>query len=288
VPISGWLSACQGVIHHPDAQWSACDLMRECGLSAWRFDNLIVDQEPFKPYHGAVDPAPVIDLSGGFADYYAKLRTRAPRLCRETDRKIRKLDREVGGVRLVCDSADREALRLLMDWKSDQYRRTNHVDRFGAPWVVDLLESLFTTRTDKLSGLLSVLYAGDQPVSAQFGLRAGGLLVGWFAGYDARFARYSPGLIQLRLMTEGLSDVGVETLHMGKGAKQYTEALKNSDIYVSAGTVTSRTPAGLAHRIQSAANARALRVVRQHPVLHRTADRLLRGSGVSGLTYGRI
>ena len=288
VPISGWLSACQGIIHEPGAQWDVSELLRGCELSAWQFDNLLADQDAFKSCHLAIAPSPVIDLTENFADYYAKLRTRASRSCRELERKARKLGREVGDLHLVCDSSDPALLRLLMAWKSEQYRRTNHLDRFERLWVVDLLEELHATRTENLSGLLSALYVGDRPVSVQFGLRAGNLLVGWFAGYDAQFAKYSPGLIQISLMIEALPAMGVNTLHMGKGAKHYTQALRNRDIYVCEGVATSRTWAGAAYQVRSAATSRALRFVREHPALHDAADLVLRRTGVSSLTYGRI
>ena len=93
----------------------------------------------------------------------------------------------------MTDSCDTSALRMLAAWKSDQYRRTNHVDRFERPWLLGLLEGLLATRNDYLSGLISVLYAGDQPVAAQFGLRAGNILVGWFTAYDARLPGTHPG-----------------------------------------------------------------------------------------------
>lgn len=288
VPVSGWLSACQGVVHAPGAQWDARELVRGCGLAAWHFDNVITDQAPFDPYHSAIDPAPAIDLTEGFDVYYAKLRARAHRFCRELERKFRKLGRDAGELRLVCDSADPGLLRTLTAWKSEQYRRTDHVDRFEAPWVAGLLEMLLAARSDRLSGLLSVLYAGDRPVSIQFGLRAGSLLVGWFTGYDLPFNKYSPGLIQIRMMTEELSGIGVDRLHMGKGAKRYTGDLKNSDIFVGAGTVTSRSALGTAHRVRAATSLWALRTVREHPALHRTADGLLRRFGVSSRMYGRV
>ena len=288
VPISGWLSACQGVIHAPGAQWNARDLLRGCGLSAWRFDNLIAAQVPFKAYHAATALSPAIDLAEGFDSYYAKLRVQAPSMCRELERKARKLDREAGGLRFVCDTPDPGALRLLMAWKSEQYRRTNHVDRFEQPWLAGLLEEFLATRTDHLAGLLSVLYADDQPVAIQFGLRADNLLVGWFAGYDPKFSKYSPGLMQIRLMAEGLGAMGVTKLEMGKGARRYTGALKNCDIYVGEGAVTSRSLSGAAYRLRDAASLYALRTVRGHSGLHRTADLVLRRSGVSSRTYGRI
>ena len=288
VPISGWLSACQGVVHVPDAQWSVAELLRGCGLSAWRFDNLIPDQESFAACQSAVVPTPVIDLAGGFTEYYAKLRARSPRLCKELERKGRKLSREVGQLRLACDSPDGELLRLLMSWKSEQYRRTNHVDRFAWPWARELFADLLATRTNHLSGMLSTLYAGDQPVSIQFGLRAGSLLVGWYTGYNSQFGKYSPGIIQIKMMAEQLASAGVETLHMGKGAKRFTSVLKNGDVFVGEGTATSQTLTGMAHRLRNAADYWALRTVRKHPTLHDTADLVLRRTGISSRTYGRL
>jgi CelD/BcsL family acetyltransferase involved in cellulose biosynthesis len=288
VPISGWLSACQGVVHAPDAQWDQRELVRKSGLAVFQYDNLIADQAPFDPYHSTIDPAPAIDLSEGFDAYYAKLRARAHRFCRELERKTRKLDREAGELRFVRDCSDPGVLRTLIAWKSEQYRRTDHVDRFDKPWTGELLETLLTMRADHLSGVLSVMYAGDQPVSIQFGLRAGSLVVGWFTGYDFQFNKYSPGLIMIRMMTEELAEIGVDRLHMGKGAKRYTEELKNSDVFVGAGTVTSRSAMGTAHRVRNAAGLWALQTVRAHPGWHRAADRVLRRAGVSSRMYGRV
>ena len=288
VPISGWLSAYQGVIHAPGVRWNPGELLRRCGLSAWKFDNLIEDQALHGGCHAAIVPTPAIDLTDGFDAYYEKLRTRAGSMCRELERKTRKLGREAGQIRLVSDSSNLDALRLLMRWKSEQYRRTNSVDRFEQPWLAGLLEELLATQTDHLAGLLSVLYADDRPVAIQFGLRGGSLLSGWFAGYDVEFSKYSPGLMQIRLMAEALDPMGVSMLYMGKGSRRYTNALKNCDIYVGEGAATSRSLPGAAYRLRYAASWYALQTVRGHPRLHRTADLVLRRSGVSSQTYGRI
>ena len=87
---------------------------------------------------------------------------------------------------------------------------------------------------------------------------------------------------------ELLIDLGVDRLHMGKGAKKYTEELKNSDIFVGAGSVTSRSVLGAAHQARNATGQWALRTVRAHPSWHRGADRLLRRFGVSSRMYGRV
>jgi len=288
VPICGWLSPCQGVVHALGARWDPRELLRGCRLSSWQFDNLVVGQQSFQPYHAATAPSPVIDLADGFSAYCEKLHAKSPHLYRELGRKTRKLGREVGEVRLVADSGDAEMLRTFMEWKSDQYRRNDHVDRFERPWIAGLLDALLTTKSQHLTGLLSVLYAGDQPVAAQFGLRAGHLLVGWFIAYDNRFGKYSPGLIQIMQMTEALAASGVTAIHMGKGAKSYTENIKSDDIFVAEGVVTARSALGATHHVRGAATRWAVRTVRMHPGLHDVADQILRRSGVSRRTYGRI
>lgn len=288
VPISGWLSARQGVVHAPGAQWDMGGLLHGAGLSAWRFDNLVADQAVSAPCRASLTPVPLIDITGGFAAYYEQLRKKAPRLVRETERKGRKLAREVGELHLEPDARDPDMLGLLIKWKSQQYRRTNHVDRFARPWVTDLLHALLAARSDHLTGLLSVLYAGDHPVSIQFGLRGGTGLSGWFAGYDLAYGRYSPGLLQVKMMAQALADVGVETLHMGKGAKRSLQAFKNSDVQVGAGILTDRSVLGVAHRLHGDIGRQALSAVRTRPALHRAADRILRRTRVSSLFYGKV
>jgi CelD/BcsL family acetyltransferase involved in cellulose biosynthesis len=231
----------------------------------------------------------MIDLSDGFDSYYAKLRVQSPRFCRELERKTRKLGRELGDLRIVSDSRDADVLHTLMGWKSNQYRQTSHVDRFEQPWLVELLDTLLATRSPHVSGLLSVLYAGDQPVAAQFGLRAGSLLVGWFTGYETCLGKYSPGLIHLTQMTGQLAGAGIRVIDMGGGAKNYyKETLKTDDTFLAQGIVTGRSILGAAHHVRSALTWSARRTVRQRPGLHHAADQILRRSGVAHRIYGRI
>ena len=288
VPISGWLSACQGLIHAPGTEWNAQELLRGCQLVAWKFDNLIPTQKPFAPYHARTGPSPILDLSSGFDLYYTDLRSKKPHFCRELERKARKLGREAGELHVVCDSHDPLVLRTLMTWKSEQCRRTDHVDQFHQPWLRELLEDMLATRTKKLSGLLSVLYAGDKPVAAQFGLRNQSYLVGWYTAYDARYARYSPGIIHFMRMARELASTSIEAIDMGKGALKFTQSLKNGDILVSDGIVTAQSALGIAHDRWGRASRFAVNAVRQRPALHDALDELLRRSGVSSRTYGRL
>lgn len=276
VPIGAGLSNCQGLIHAPGAAWDTRELLRACQLSVWQFDCLTEGQRMLEGYAAAVAPSPVIDLADGFAAYRGKLRAKSPKFCKDLGRKTRQLEREAGELRFVVDSRDMADLRTLMRWKSDQYRRTGWIDFFDRPWMVALLDDLFSTHTDQFGGLLSVLYAGRAPVAADFCLRSSHLLAGCFPAYDPRFSRQSPGLIHHLREVEETAALGVQLIDMGKGPEPFKQTLKSYDLFVAEGMVTRGPLLAAAHRARTSAVRWAGPRIRRHPHLFRAADRLLR------------
>jgi CelD/BcsL family acetyltransferase involved in cellulose biosynthesis len=263
VPIAAGLTDCQGLIHAPGLEWDARDLLRACRLSVWRFDHLAAGQSPFERYRVTVRPSPIIDLAGGFDSYYEKLSIRSPQLCRNVERKARKMAREVGQLRFVPDSRDESVFRALMAWKSEQYQRTAQVDIFARPWVAGLTEALFSVRNNHFGGLLSVLYAGDVPVAAHFGLRSEHVLAHWFPAYDTSFGNYSPGLIMHMRMAEFTPSAGIQVIDMGTGIQRYKEELKSGEIFVGVGTVTRRSLLAAAHRAREIGSQRVITTIKQ-------------------------
>jgi len=281
VPIGAGLNYCQGLVHAPSADWDPRELLRACQVSAWQFDNLVAEQRPFERYTSTVYPAPFMDLAGGFEVYEKKLRMRSPKFCRELGRKARRLEREAGELRFVVDSPDISALRMLMTWKAGQYYQSTRLNLFDRPWVVDFIDRLFNTGNDHFRGLLSVLYAGETVIAADFGLRCDRLLGAWFSAYDLRFSRESPGMIQHLRMAEQAAALGVQLIDMGAGPEQYKETLKSGDQFVGAGIVTRGPVAAGAHWARGAAAGWARGQVKRYPPLFHVADRILRH-------YGRI
>jgi CelD/BcsL family acetyltransferase involved in cellulose biosynthesis len=276
VPIAAGLTDCQGLVHAPGADWNARALLRACGASAWEFDHLVSGQKPFERYQAAFASSPFIDLADGFAAYHVALLAKSPAFCSQMGRKARKLTREVGELRVVTDSREVGVLRTLMAWKSDQYRRTGRLDRFSHPWIVELLDLLLATRTESLTGNLSVLYAGDAPVAAHFGIRTSSILAYWFPAYDAGLGRYSPGLLHTLRLIEDAAAAGVKTIDLGKGAKRYKETLKSGDMVVAEGILTRPTPSAAVHWVRRIPQAWVIRQIRAHPPLFRAADAVLR------------
>ena len=278
-PIGGGLSGGQGVIHAPGAEWDQCQILRECGLSAWRFHNLVEGQQSLEPYVDVVKRSSVIDLVDGFPAYREMLRMRSPHGLSELARKARKLERESGELRFEVDSGDRDELRVLMRWKSDQLRRNRSADIFSRPWVTGLIDYLSDTRQDTFGGFLSILYAGATPVAAHFGLQFGNVLAGWFPAYDPRFSKLSPGLLQLLRMAEANAARGIRLIDMGTGTEGYKQLLRSHDLLVAEGVVTGGRLAAGTYRAGSAGTGWASRQVKRNPMLFRAADRVARRFG---------
>jgi CelD/BcsL family acetyltransferase involved in cellulose biosynthesis len=266
-------------VHSPGAQWDPRDLLKASRVRVWHFDHLVAGQQPFARYVSASAASPVIDLTGGFAAYSDRLQARSPQVRKDVARKSRKLERELGELRFVPDSREAGDLRVLMGWKSDQYRRTGRRDRFDQPWIVDLVEELLSIRGTSFSGLLSMLYAADTPLAGHFGLRNGSVLGHWFPAYDTGFGKYSPGMIQHLKMIEESVALGIASIDLGKGAKRYKDQLKSYDLTVSEGTVTGSSVIAAAHRVRHAPARWAVRQIRGHQGLFAVADQVLRGYG---------
>jgi CelD/BcsL family acetyltransferase involved in cellulose biosynthesis len=283
-PVGAWLSDCQGLVHAPEFQPDPGELLRGCGISAWQFDHLVSWQQPFAKYQIATARSPVIDLAEGSDVYYARLKAESPQR-NDLGRKTRKIERELGPLRFLIDSSDPQDLRTLMGWKSDQYRRTGRNDRFDEPWIVEMISRLFDHRPAAeegqagFRGLLSMLYAGDQPVAGHFGLAYGGVLAHWFPAYDSRYSKYSPGLMQLLEMTRQAPGLGISSIDLGKGTARYKENMKSYDLTVAEGTAIGRPVLGSAIRFRHAPARWAAREVRNNQRVFGAADRLLKRYG---------
>ncbi|WP_254705498.1 GNAT family N-acetyltransferase [Streptomyces vilmorinianum] len=274
------VSDCQGAVLRPGLRPDPRALLRVCGLSAWEFDNLEAGQDVFQGAAAESFGSPVIDIGEGYAAYEALLRTQSPKFLKTTLAKERRLGRQVGEVRFVFDERDPAALRTLMEWKSAQYRRTGRRDRFAKEWISTLVRRLHELRAPGCSGVLSVLYAGERPVAAHFGLRSPTVLSCWFPAYDPEFAKFSPGLVLHLRMAEAAAAAGIGMLDLGRGAAEYKDALKTGELTVYEGSVTRPGVRAGLYWLSREPSRRAHSFVRNRPALaargRRTLNRLAR------------
>jgi CelD/BcsL family acetyltransferase involved in cellulose biosynthesis len=268
------LTNCQGLIHVPDAEWDARELLKACGLSTWQFNRLTQDQKPFERYGTDQVCEALIDLSAGYELYYENLRLKSPRFLKAMNRKMRRLEQDFGKAHLVADSRDIADLRLLMSWKSEKCKQNGWCDIFARPWVIDLIDHLFASHTDSFSSFLSVLYAGETPIACELDFRSWHYQVGWHCAYNPEFGKYSPGIIRNILAVEQMEAAGVQFYELGG-----EERLKNSDVYFTKGTVTAGPLAASVHRVQSVSSNYARRTMKRFPLTYRVADGVLQRMG---------
>jgi CelD/BcsL family acetyltransferase involved in cellulose biosynthesis len=279
VPIGAGLSDCEAIICEPGVDLGMNQLLAQCGLASWRFDCLIDTERAMVAPTALECNSPIIDLSIGFGAYLAV----EGRHSRTLFQRERKLDRELGPVRFGFGVDDDSALGKMMEWKSQQYRRTGRPDRFASRSTVQLVQELATTSEPDLSGTLMTLYAGDRLVAVEFSLRSRTTLAGWFPSYDPELSRYSPGSIRTLRMIEAAGLAGLLRYDFGKGEMDYKLRLKTGDLHVCEGWVVRPVARGYLRRAMSLPGETLLAFVLGHHRLRLAARATLNRIGSTRL-----
>lgn len=237
-PIGLSISDFQGIItDDAEIMPDAAHLIKNAQLKVWHFDHLLTWQKLFSKYLKEEVKSPYIDLSHGFDSYITKQRQSGSSLIPQIFRKARKFAREIAPLRFEYHSTDKLAFEKLQDWKSDQRQATGTHNVLLEDWVVNILETMRLYQTPEFSGILSVLYVGDEIAAVHFGMRSKTVLHYWFPTYDPKYARFSPGLILLLEMAKQASEEGITRLDLGKGNERYKQQLKSDSILLSEGWV---------------------------------------------------
>jgi CelD/BcsL family acetyltransferase involved in cellulose biosynthesis len=237
-PIGGRLTDFQGVVTRPGLRWDAADLIRGCGLATWDFDHLVASQQPFQPHQYRLADSPYLDLSEGFDAYEAERERAGSMLVKQTCRKRRKLEREVGPLRLETHTTEASVLEALLRWKSDQYVRTRVTNVFAYAWTVQLLKHVLEESGEAFAAMLSALYAGPQLVAVHLGMRSHHVMHWWFPTYDPKFGQYSPGQILLIMFARIAQSLGIGRVDLGRGEMNYKQRFVSGATTVAEGGVS--------------------------------------------------
>lgn len=239
-PIGAPLSDMQGVVIPSGTDWSAADVLRSAGLSAWHFDHLLASQSQFESHHSYVDDSPFMDLSEGYDAYCIERRASGSRTIAQIQRKRRKLERDKGSVRFEWQSDSESILETLIAWKRKQLEVHHYSDLFVQDWVRGLITSVWRSQETRFAGVLSTLRAGDELVAVHLGIRSRNVLSSWIPTYNPDYSRYSPGaVLHLDLAMEA-ARLGIERIELGRGGNQLKAALRSDGTPVAVGSVDNR------------------------------------------------
>lgn len=268
----------QGAVLAPGTRWDADALRRASGLSVWEFDHLVPEQaQALGARPVALRPSPAIDLIDG-ADAWATRHAGSSRI-KKARYHGRKLAREQGEVDVRLDTRDHDELRLLMQWKSAQYRRTGRRDRFAQAAIVGLVHDLLDTRTEGFTAHLSTLRVDGTPAAMCLMLRSRHVLTHWFPTYDVALSRHQPGMVHLVEMVALAAQDGITLFDLGAGEHDYKESFKDRDLTVASGVVRHPGPASWAHRARTDPPRVANDFVLSHPRLRLAARKALLRAG---------
>jgi CelD/BcsL family acetyltransferase involved in cellulose biosynthesis len=216
-------------------------------LLAYRFDHLLVSQAPLAAHAWRQTDSSYIDLSGGYEAFVQERTAAGSRLVTETLRKMRKAERELGPLRLVPFSDDRDVFDAMLRWKREQYRRIGSIDHLAEAWKIAVLERIWRTRSEHFSGMLSALYIGDRLAAAHLGMCSRGVLHCWFPAFphdDPQLAKYSPGTALWLMLAQRAGQLGLRRFDMGKGDESYKRRLMNGSTPIAEGAVDRRIVSG--------------------------------------------
>lgn len=239
VPVGRYLNDAHNVIAARNVSFDWLWLLEQCNLKTYDFHALVrLPDETLSEHCQGTTESFAAHLGCDSREFLKRLE-RDHKTIRRQEQKSRKMAREVGPLRLEIDCRQGELLEKAIDWKRDQYKRTNILDLFAPRWTRQMLRNLHGIERGKTRGILSVLRAGETVVAAHFGMLDGTLLHYWFPCYDTQFARYSPGTALFKEIVRASTEFGIDCIDMGYGELPYKRKQTDTITSVSYGCVTS-------------------------------------------------
>jgi CelD/BcsL family acetyltransferase involved in cellulose biosynthesis len=215
------LSDHAGVIARPGFRIAPAELLRLSGIGAIFIDHLTGGQEAFGLEVEEWNPGHVIDITQGQESYFAALAVANKGFLADTERRMRRLEREYGVVAFnFNDRPDWDEAKAVIDAKRAQYARTGASDSFASPAHLQLVHALVLAADLGCRPVVATLAAGGRVLARHLGLLHAGHLSYWFPVYDADAQKVSPGRMLLwRTILE--ADLhGIRFIDRGDGDSQ--------------------------------------------------------------------
>lgn len=273
VPAGRFLNDSHNVIADSHTKLDWMWMLRRCKLKSFDFHALVGKQQGMHETSIIGNTQSFsADLGTDSVAFLATLESEH-RTIRRQEQKTRKMEREIGPVTTELDCRDPQLLTKLIQWKRDQYQRTNILDLFTPDWTRSLMHELhgrpalpggdMPTR-----GMLSVLRAGDQVVALHYGMIESGLLHYWFPAYDPQFARYSPGTALFKSIVQASTKAGIHCIDMGYGEQPYKRKQTDTVTRVSHGCVSTSGTYRAWRRAAHTANRIVKRIPMKESIKH--------------------
>ncbi len=246
-PVALGVNDAHAMLAPADSKVATTDLLKAAGMRSYLFHAAPIDAPDIKRYEVGRTRAFLADLTVDPRGYEHYLKHNRDTIDRQ-GQKTRKLIRTKGPLRLEYDCRDPKMLDYLIELKGQQYRRTQIYDLLSVDWIQRLLHDLLRNQDAPVRGLLSVLYAGDDPVAMHFGMQERDLIHYWFPVYDTQYSYGSPGTVLFLEIAKQAADKGIRAIDFGYGELPYKYKVTNVVTEMSFGLIDSSPMRRAAYR----------------------------------------
>jgi CelD/BcsL family acetyltransferase involved in cellulose biosynthesis len=251
LPVGSPLCDYQGLVAAPGAAIVPRRIVEAFGVHRLDFTSLMMTDAPgLSGCARGAAASHVIDLRAGYDAYTADRAAAGTDILKDTAKKRRKMERELGESVFTAESTSLHDFNQLISWKRAQYAQTGQTDVLAAGWPLELLRSLFERNDPDLRGVMFTLHAGGKLAAVHYALCTPKIAHAWFIAHDDRLQRYSPGVILIDEVTRWVAARGMAELDLGPGDYRFKLSLANRQRQVAHGFVGRLSPATMVRTAQ--------------------------------------
>jgi len=254
-PLARRLNIGQGLVHRPELEVPEGALLKGCRLAVLEFDNWVSGSTAVRLGRAQRVPLPVVRFPVGWEAYVTERHAAHRKFFKTIDYKRRKLEREVGPLEVSVSTGatgdTSSALRSLLRWKSQQYRRSGWPDPFADPRERESVERLAALDSAAVRAVFTTLRAGGRLLAADLSLSSPTVFAGWVQAHDPEFGRYSPGMIRTMETLRAAAGQGVHHVALGRNDEGYKQYFMNGEHFVTEGRAQRPGPVAAVHFLRN-------------------------------------
>lgn len=266
LPIGAPLSDYQGVVAAPGARADVAGMLRALGVSRYDFTHAPASQAALSRGFQGRQRSCYVDVSVSPEVFAARFKADGSDLLRDTAKRIRKAEREVGPAVFSWREEDRAVFAEFLGHKRSQYRATGQTDVLRPAWVARLLDDLLRRGPQDEGAAFGVMFStlaiDGRFAAGHLGLHAGPVMHAWFIAHDPALGRYSPGMVLITELARRLTGGNWRELDLGGGEYPFKSRLCDVSREIAHGFVGVPSPAavfrGAAYHVRRTAEAAPL------------------------------
>lgn len=167
----------------------------------------------------------VIALNGQSPEVYLEAHRAAnAKRFKNMRRLLNKMERDLGPIEFFHGTPSIADFKVLMAWKSDQFKSEGLLDITQAAHARRILDAaLLQTpiQPADLGGFFTGLKVNGKLVAGHFGIRQGENFHPWISAYDPASEEYSPGVLFLYRCVEEMNTMGLQIYDLAEGHDSY-------------------------------------------------------------------